>query len=212
MSNHCRNDRLRTRLRCTSTTSRLHVQVGSLAVCPLLARNSVGLGSPVSLERRCKRAVATNMFALMFMSNRRCAAIPERAGRQSQTPAYANLSDPARLSHRCIPVASHPFSLSANCGIGCGHGSCGICSDLPKIRCGTIHNSTVCSGRTSWIRLYISAWDIRRVLQRRVHNDSDCGLCGVLPLVIPGSDGNDKVDKHLFICNRNERLYVARTR
>ena len=37
-------------------------------------------------------------------------------------------------------------------------------------------------------------------------------LRGVLPFFIPGSDSNDKADKHLFICNCKERLYVARTR
>jgi hypothetical protein len=69
----------------------------------------------------------------------RYAAIPERAGRQSQSSVYANPFDAARLSHRCIPAASNSFSFGAYCGIGCDHGSCGIRSDLPKIRRGAIH-------------------------------------------------------------------------
>src|ERR1700761_1496185 len=144
--------------------------------------------------------------------HRRCAALLERAERRTQASAYADLFDAGRISHRCIPAASDSFSLGVYCDIGCGIGSCDIRSDLPKIWCGAIHNTIVSWGRTSGVPLYISARNIRRVLQRRVHNNSDCGLRSILPLVIPGSNCNYKANKRLFLCRRNGCLYVARPR
>jgi uncharacterized membrane protein YfcA len=159
-----------------------------------------------------RTAVATNMFALTFMSIG--GALPFLKGQnvdRKRLPTLISFTLVGSLIGAflllLIPSRSVPIVVSV--------AVLAVAVFALIYRKSGVERSTIPSSPGAELvgyLFYISARNIRRILQRRLHNDSHCGLRRVLPLVIPGSNCNYKANKRLFLCRRNGCLYVARPR